>query len=121
MKKLISVMFLLTLVLTSFAQSLNNSAKSLKSNDIDIYNAIKYKAQEDFPGDHTTTLFVINQQADAYYELGALSNKTDFDWDIFSKSLDMFSKPASKGESKYSDWTTILYYYKQQIEAKSAY
>ncbi len=121
MKKVLLLVILSISVLNSYAQSLNSSAKNLKNNNVDIYNAIKYKAQEDFPNDYSTTLYVINQQAKAYYELAALSHQSNFDNKIYTEALNMFSEPSSKGNARYNDWTTILYYYKQQIKAKNAF
>jgi len=122
MKK--KIMFFVMMLVTAglFSLSLNESAESLKSGHIDIYDAIKTRAIREWDDDHTMVVYEINKQSEALYEAAALLSDYNV---ITSSALHKWSDVALTSESNVFiesvDWVMVVYEAKKQIEAKQNY
>jgi len=103
------------------AQELNKNAKMLKSYSDGAYeyNDIKDAAIKEWDDDHQMIVFTINQQADALFDVVDEYNKPNYDKNIMLNAMEQWGE--LRGDRWKGDWVMVLFSYKNQLEAKSAY
>ena len=131
MKKLL--LLLLLAPIFGFTQ-LNSNAKAIKQKSPELYETIKRFSENKWDDDYQMVVYTINNQIDAFIEMGNLMNGDKFDEVIWFKSLLKWSENPTKVEEELLDgkvqaaltsniiqWDMVLYTYKNQLEAKLSY
>ncbi|MDB2630999.1 hypothetical protein N9Y36_04785 [Ulvibacter sp.] len=117
MKKIIFLFFFLPIL--CFGQ-LNKNARAIYDNDKELFNSIKYYANEIYPGDGKSQDSEINLQCKAYIDLTQIA----FDVELYHRAVEknvmyvtLFRKMVSNGEilKAYKtpiNWVRVLDYYR---------
>lgn len=104
-------------------QELNRNALLLKNSESErlneTYKDIKASAIDKWGSDHTMILYTINQQSNAFIEMVDVSDRADFDENIMTDAINKWG--SINGDKIKGDWVMIMYEYKNQFQAKSAY
>ena len=84
MKKLL--LLLLIVPIFGFGQ-LNSNAKVIKENMPVLYETIKKYSEREWDNDYEMIVYTINNQVDAYIEMGNLMSADNFDQNIWYNSI----------------------------------
>ena len=112
------ILVLMAACITLDAQSdvLNINALALKnSEDSKHYDNIKLLCENEWKGDHNMMIYTINKQADAVFEIIGYMKSPKFDEMIFATAFHEWTK------KDLTDWTMVVYVYKNQLKAKGDY
>ena len=130
MKKLL--LLLLIAPVLGFGQ-LNSNAKLVKERIPALYETIKKYSEREWGNDYEMIVYTINNQVDAFIEMGNLMSADNFDQNIWFNSLLEWAENPSKLEKELTDgdmnalntnviqWDMVLYNYKNQLKAKLSY
>lgn len=118
MKKIILTVALLFIAFIVNAQ-LNSNANFVKEKSPVLYNQIKLLAGKQWEGDHQMMVYVINQQSDALVECLEIQKGKSYDKKIMEKAISDWSESIN-GEYC-TDYSMVIYVYKQQFKAKDSY
>ena len=130
MKKLFLILLIAPVL--GFGQ-LNSNAKLVKENMPVLYETIKKYSEREWDNDYEMIVYTINNQVDAYIEMGTLMSADNFDQNIWFNSILEWAENPSKVEKEVIDgdanalntniiqWDMVLYNYKNQLKAKLSY
>jgi hypothetical protein len=118
-KTILFVVLVIGMIATTFGQ-LNANAEGLKKHLPHIYNPIKESAIEQWDSDHEMVVYVINNQSDAYRELGNILIDSNYNETILLKALELWTENISIKNSP-TDYEMVVYEYKNQLEASKQY
>jgi len=106
------------------AQELNENAKFLKNTTNETlkatYKDIKEAAVKEWVDDHQMIVYTINKQCNGYSEMTEAMDKSNYDEDVMLKALAEWGQLTDDNRIK-ADWVMVMYEYKKQLKAKSAY
>ena len=122
MKKISLVVLILLVGFACYAEGLNKDAQQLKNEAPDIYEVVKQRAIDEWNGDHTMILYIINEQCKAMYSCAELVN--DHELIVKTQLVEWCEGDIFKYESAYFapiDWLMVLYCSKEQIKAQAGY
>jgi len=123
MKKLCVILIMLLFAVSAFANGLNPEATRLKTNNPNIYSAVKNRAIIEWGTDHEMIVYTINKQCEAIFKLSTLSPKLT-DVEFYAILIEWCEDDLSLYDSILSapvDWCMVVYVMEKQIEAKSQY
>lgn len=119
------------------ADELNSNAKNIKDNYTEDYErTIRANAVKEWEDDFSMIIYEINNQADALTELMEIFKsdnskvfyKAMFEWTTegWEENNKKYAEEMKSMDLKYllklnCDWTMVLYEYKKQVKAKSAF
>ncbi len=120
MKKLL---FLLIFCAPSIAlaQELNDSAKLLKKQKSQTYNAIKDFAVSEWNEDHSMIVYEINKQSESFFKVFRMIEGNE---EIFSRAIAEWGEDVTQEnllKNPKINWSMVSYEMEKQIKAKKAY
>lgn len=118
MKKITILIALIVIAQFGFSQALCSDAQILKKDMPELYSGIYDRAVEEWGSDAAMILWEINNQSEAYMDLG---RDPDLITTVFESAYDEWYDPSYPGWAHYdygrADWVMIRWEYDRQLDA----